>query len=62
MDTTLTGLLLALAVIVVPLGLAGLLIEWRARKLLPFKNSRTTGAVGGTTALSSNPDRPATGN
>ena len=53
--------LLALAVVIVPLGLAGLLIEWRARKLLPFENSRIAAAAGLATALSSIPDRTATG-
>jgi hypothetical protein len=57
LDNPLIGVLLALAATVVPLGLAGLLVEWRARKLPRFDNNRLSAAAGAGPALSSNPDQ-----
>jgi hypothetical protein len=55
MDNPFLGFLLTLATIAVPLGLAGLLVEFRASKESPFEKSRKTAAAGVTTALSSKP-------
>jgi hypothetical protein len=55
LENPLLGFLLALASIAVPLGLAGLLVELRARKESPFENSRKTSAAEVATAISSKP-------